>query len=260
MVDMTLGIMYNCLIRVQHTVCVVQNFLASVQLTVWVVPERTFPMDCFKIASLMSCVACIVTNANGIQCEKQSMDKTGYLCSNAVVAEQKNPVTFEDITVVLDEMYEETNKVKYTEYEIPDYDTFFKSYMSYRAITNTSSPQYKLQQQCWTDENGLRRQTDDYVVAVGSYYSKHIGDRFRITLSDDTQFTVIVGDIKADRHTDSKHQYRAVYNENGKFISANVLEFVVDIGRLPSSVRRSGTVSSIEELKGNIKSIEKIEE
>lgn len=146
-----------------------------------------------------------------------------------------------------------------TEYELPDEDTYFKAYMSYRTITNKASDQYKLQQRCWTDEDGLRRQTDDFVVAMGSYYGS-VGDRFKVTLSSGNEFTVIIGDIKADKHTDSKNMYSPVYNEHGKFVSANILEFIVDTSVLPKKVKLLGTVSAIDFFKGNIVSLEKIED
>jgi len=140
------------------------------------------------------------------------------------------------------------------EFEIPSGDTAFKSYMSYRAITNTRSAQYVLQQKCWTDDEGLRRLNDDYVIALGTYYAEYIGERFRITLDTGESFTAVIGDFKADRHTDSKHQY---YDSgNGK---KNVVEFVVDTRELNRKARRMGDISYISGFEGNIKSIEKEE-
>jgi hypothetical protein len=140
------------------------------------------------------------------------------------------------------------------EFEIPSGDTAFKSYMSYRAITNTRSAQYQLQQQCWTDDEGLRRYQDDYVIAIGTYYADHIGERFKITLDTGESFTAVVGDFKANRHTDSKNQY---YDTgNGK---KNVVEFVVDTRELNRKARRMGDISYISGFEGNIKSIEKEE-
>ena len=40
---------------------------------------------------------------------------------------------------------------------IPDVNTDFKTYMDYRAITNTDSVQYALQQEAYTDSQGIRR-------------------------------------------------------------------------------------------------------
>ena len=149
---------------------------------------------------------------------------------------------------------EKVEKVESYEYEVPSGDTAFKSYMSYRAITNTRSAQYRLQQKCWTDDEGLRRLDDDYVIALGTYYAEYIGERFKITLDTGESFTAVVGDFKADKHTDSRHQYYDC--GNGK---KNVVEFVVDTRELNRKARRMGDISYISGFKGNIKSIEKEE-
>lgn len=137
--------------------------------------------------------------------------------------------------------------------EVPKGDTAFKSYMSYRAITNTDSSQYKLQKRCWTDGNGLRRYKTYYVVALGSYYADHIGERFRITTTEGNEFECIVGDFKADRHTDSLHQYTPM--EGRKC----VVEFVVDTYILDKTAKKMGDISYIEGFGGDIESIENME-
>lgn len=152
-----------------------------------------------------------------------------------------------------------TKRGNLIEMTIPDYDTSFKSYMSYKCITDKSSNQYKLQQKAYTDDMGLRKVDDYYLVAMGTYYSDTIGDKFRITLEGDKTFNVMIGDIKADIHTDKNNMYSAVYNSNGKFISANVLEFIVDTNKIDKSVRRLGSVNAYDDFKGNIIKIERIE-
>lgn len=137
------------------------------------------------------------------------------------------------------------------EYAVPYGDTSFKSYMDYRAITNHDSAQWALQKHCSTDGDGLRRYGDDYVVALGSYYTDHIGDRFKITLSSGEEFTAVVGDFKADRHTDPSNRYTAV-GEDGK----NVVEFIVDTHGLSTKVKRMGDISYIDGFSGNVTSIE----
>ena len=74
----------------------------------------------------------------------------------------------------------------------------FKTYMSYKAITDTSSDQWKLQQQAYTDSDGFRKVGNDFCVAIGQHYSKTVGDRkFYIKLDSGIEFTAIVsGDIK----------------------------------------------------------------
>ena len=82
--------------------------------------------------------------------------------------------------------------------------------MDYRTITDTSSEQYAIQQNAWTDSRGLRRSCDDYLVAMGTgWLTEGCGDRFQVTLESGSVFTVRVGDIEADQHTDSTHRYRS---------------------------------------------------
>ena len=149
------------------------------------------------------------------------------------------------------------SKSNKAEYDIPDYDTAFKTYMDYRKITDKTSAQYMLQMEAYTDDMGLRKYEDHYIVAMGTYYSDNIGDTFKITLDNDTSFNVIIGDIKADCHTDSQNMYSPVYDDNGNLISANVIEFIVDTNKLDRSVKKLGTVSAYDDFKGNIIEIER---
>ena len=138
------------------------------------------------------------------------------------------------------------------EYDIPNVDTDFKSYMDYTCITNKNSSQWKLQKKAHTDENGLRKVDDYYCVALGTYYSDTIGDIFKVTLENGNTFEVIVGDIKADKHTDSKNMYHSMGEGRG-----DMVEFIVETSKLPKKVRRAGTISALEEFSGSITKIEK---
>ena len=144
------------------------------------------------------------------------------------------------------------------EMKIPNCDTSFKAYMDYRCITNKASDQYKLQLSAWTDNMGLRRVDDYYLVAMGTYYSDNIGDKFRITLEGDKAFDVMIGDVKADIHTDKNNMYSTVYNSDGSFKSANVIEFIVDKKTISKKVKLWGDVSAYDEFAGNIVKIERI--
>lgn len=122
-------------------------------------------------------------------------------------------------------------------------DTSFKSYMDYKYITNTDSVQYELQQDAWTDENGLRRYGDEYMVAVGSYYGD-VGDHIEITLDTGEVLECIIGDSKGDRY----------YHLCGK--GANVVEFIVDTHKLDKTVTKMGDCSWIDGLEGQVLTIE----
>ena len=147
-----------------------------------------------------------------------------------------------------------TPVVKWSEYDVPDGRTSFKSYMSWRAITNTESKQYQLQQDCWTDKNGLRRCDEYYVIALGSYYTHNIGDVFKVTLDTGETFKAIVGDFKADCHTDEKNMYTPT-----EYCGKCVLEFVVDTKVLNPEAKKMGDISYISGFEGNVEKMEKLE-
>lgn len=124
----------------------------------------------------------------------------------------------------------------------------FKSYTDYKCLLR-SSAQWKLQQQAYTDENGLRKIGDAYLVAMGSYYGTTLGTQYIVTLSNGNTFKIILCDFKKDIHTDSKHQVTVS--------DGSVMEFYVDSDKLPSSVKRLGTISAITFFNGSIVSITK---
>ena len=137
--------------------------------------------------------------------------------------------------------------------ETPVYSTSWgsmKSYMSYKAITNTRSKQYQLQQQAVTDPaTGIRMIGDDYCVAIGSGWGCAVGDRIIVTLQNGKTFNAIVADAKADAHTNSDNK---TTTHDG-----SVVEFVVDIPALPKAVRRSGNVGTLDQFSGGVVSITK---
>jgi len=122
----------------------------------------------------------------------------------------------------------------------------YKCYMDYRAITDTGSPQWELQQRAYTDENGLRRVDDRYCVALGSAFGSQIGSKYIIELESGETFRAILADQKADRDTNAEH----TADMNGA-----VVEFVVDTPMLPQKVRSMGDISYIKGMKGKVRKI-----
>lgn len=142
------------------------------------------------------------------------------------------------------------SRQSYIDYALPTQTKgSFKTFMDYRTITDETSKQYALQRLATTDENGLRRFNNRYIVAMGTYYSHSVGKEFVLTLDNSHEIAVIVGDIKQDEHTDVNNQYTT--------LSGNVVEFIVDEDKLPSKVLRMGDVSSLG-LSGNITRIEEV--
>lgn len=143
----------------------------------------------------------------------------------------------------------------YTYMDIPEGDTSFFTYMDGSKVTNRASAQFKFLSDCYVDENGLYRHNGDYVVAMGSYYSTQIGQRFRVTLENGNVFTVALGDCKADIHTDALHQYRPA-----GYGCKNVIEFIVNTPSLSDYTRKTGNIGSYEFFGSKIQSIERIDE
>lgn len=131
----------------------------------------------------------------------------------------------------------------------------FHSYMDYRKITHTNSKQYELQQECWTDELGLRRHGSDYVIALGTYFSDTVGDRFKVYLDNGNSFYATVGDIKADSTTDEMNAYVPIDNATG-----NMVEFIIDDKAANTNMLMTGTVSYYDFFDGAVVGIERIDD
>ena len=144
--------------------------------------------------------------------------------------------------------YLSKKKTKYTYVDMPTpINNSFKSYMDYRCITNTSSIQYKFQQQCYSGRYGVRMKDDRYCIAVGSHYTTKIGTKIDLVMYNGSIVKCILADCKADAHTDATNRQ----NPNG-----SIVEFVVDTYNLDSKAKLHGDLSYADKrLKGQIKYI-----
>lgn len=125
-----------------------------------------------------------------------------------------------------------------------------KTYMDYRCISrNSAQGNIVYSDEAWTDDNGLRRYGDYYCVAMGTYYGT-VGDILEITTDKGNVYKVILGDIKANEHTDSENKY-SVHN-------GCMLEFIVEEDKLSSNVRTMGSVDGIEEISGKIVEVRRV--
>ena len=139
--------------------------------------------------------------------------------------------------------------------ELPSISTSRKLFTDYRCYNLWYTPHYRLQQMAWTDEYGLRRFNDDYIVGLGQFYSTDIGDRFLVTLDTGVTFSIILGDNKAATDCDERNQYTPCTDFNGS-ANANVLEFIVDHNSLPKEVHMCGGVECLDKFKGDIVKLE----
>lgn len=152
-----------------------------------------------------------------------------------------------------EEEYEEYYESEIDSVFCEGFDSSFKAYMDYRCITDTSSVQYEMQQQAYTDNRGFRKIGDDYCIALGTGFTNGCGERFMIYLDSGYSFSAIVADVKSDMHTDSTNCY-VPRGEN----SGNVVEFIIDSDAAESCMLSSGDAGYYDDLSGNIISVESL--
>ncbi len=131
----------------------------------------------------------------------------------------------------------------------PSYDDF-KSYLPYDAITNQLSKQWQLQQQATTNEDGIRCIDGIPLVAVGTGWGLSVGDIALVTCDNGNSFKVMIGDIKADIHTDAANKTTIA--------SGCRCEFIVDLNKLVPQVKSMGNVAILAKYSGYVVNIEKI--
>lgn len=213
----------------------------------------------FNVAELVSTFRvynAIVENGkmDGCDCERQYEDDTVVLQSFDEVENVAPKQTSKDASNLQEQnIHNGENSIR-EEVSLPSIPTNIKSFTDYRVYNIEGTPHYRLQNQCYTDQLGLRRFGEDYCVAVGSYYSTDIGDRFEVILDTGFTFTAIVSDTKADYDTDEKHMYTPCVNYNGED-SGNLLEFIVDIELISKEMYAYGSVDYHSQFKGNIVSM-----
>ena len=193
------------------------------------------------------------TGSAGIVPEiNQKEEKVDFVDESIEVVDKK--IVIEECNMPNLETEDKTGAVEYTSMEVPDIDSSFKTWMSYKTVTSVSSNQYKyINMYGWADDNGFMRSSADicygieqdyYLIALGSYYGTEIGTKYRITLDTGNVFYGVLADCKDDRHTDITNRY--------------VVEFLVDISALNKTVKVMGSANYLEPLKGNVIKIEKM--
>lgn len=118
--------------------------------------------------------------------------------------------------------------IEFTEYPLPDNPDYrgFKSYEPYDLIT-AQSVQLCLQYQAVTDSNGFRLLDGRYLVAVGTFCNAPCGTYIDLILENGVLIPCIVGDIKADVHTDETNTFTVA--------SMCASEFIVDDAISPAA-------------------------
>lgn len=141
----------------------------------------------------------------------------------------------------------EVSEPQYTTYNVPTNNSF-KSYMDCSYITNTSSKQYAFKSEYLCSACGIMLVDGRYVIALGSYYTTNIGNRVDLVMENGAIVECIIGDVKANKDTDSTNRQHSIDN--------SVVEFIVSTDFLSNKVRTMGDCSYADErLIGEIKEI-----
>lgn len=134
--------------------------------------------------------------------------------------------------------YLKRKKCRYRVYSSPSTNSF-KSYEDADCITDsTGLAQGRLKQRYHLDtRSGVWMVGDRYCVAIGSYYTRKIGVRVDLVLSNQGKTHIlkcITADCKADRDTVNQHRVHS---------DGSLAEFVVKTSMLPRQARLMGDVS-----------------
>ena len=127
--------------------------------------------------------------------------------------------------------------ITFTTFNVPEqYNSKdFKSFERWQSITAKNTPHYKLQNEyAYTGDDGIRMVDGRYCIALGSYFTTAIGQYVDIVLANGTVIPCILGDQKADIHTDDLH----IAHPDG-----SIVEFIVDMDVIASLARKMGNMS-----------------
>lgn len=122
------------------------------------------------------------------------------------------------------------------------------TWMSYRAITNRSSYQWRLQQTAYTGAYGIRHYNNRPLVAVGTGWGGWVGDEIRVEFTSGEVLYAIIGDIKSDAHT-------CPQNITTRHNGCN-LEFIIDGNRICETARRHGCFARTLRIDGSVQRIQ----
>ena len=144
------------------------------------------------------------------------------------------------LVYIVNEPKEKEDDILLKEYDVikayPHKD--FKSYMSWTALS-PSSPQGKFSAKAEVDpETAIMMYEDRYLVALGSAYADEVGQKIDIVMESGQIIPAIVGDFKADEHTD---EYGSTQRWDG-----SVVEFIVSSNEEAAEVtKKTGSYNLI---------------
>lgn len=114
--------------------------------------------------------------------------------------------------VVLRETPVKTKKIeRFNLIEVPENSKYHgqKTFEYASAITNKKSKQYALLQDSESNDLGFKTLNDRYLIAIGTYFDASVGTYVDLVLENGEEIECIIGDIKADKDTDSLNVFSA---------------------------------------------------
>ena len=131
-----------------------------------------------------------------------------------------------------------------------------KTYMSYKAITNTASKQYEIISSLNIDETtGFLYDEDGFIAAALGASFGELGSRYYFTLSSGVVIPVIKADAKSINHVPN-----GCATDGG-----SVIEFIIDediskeyFGQGPSGLASFGNFNNDSRFEGSIVKVEKV--
>ena len=166
-----------------------------------------------------------------------------YLFDDFVLVESKEEDGYYTVSHDGHTAYVKANDVTNTPHEsitkVVSRENNLKSYMGYTYFGNITK-QYQLQQLAENDPKGLRTVNGRYCVALGTAYTDQIGQYFDLVLENGVIIHCVLGDVKADQHTDATNTYTT---SNGC-----MSEFIVNESLLDQNIKTTGNVSNAYEL------------
>lgn len=130
--------------------------------------------------------------------------------------------------------------VESTVYEIPKYPGM-KKWLDYRCFRGNTK-QARLQQYAITDASGLRQVDGCYCIAVGSRFNTEIGQRLDLVLENGTVIPCVMGDQKANVHTDATN----TFSNTTKNLCCS--EFIVSTRNLKHEASQKGDASFVMDI------------
>ena len=149
--------------------------------------------------------------------------------------------------------------VTYEAMGVPNINSSFKTWMDYKLCAKGSAQRNFSDTWGWMDSEGFMRcsgekelgiNDDYYLVALGSYYGRTIGTKYKITTDTGNIFYVVLAEYKDNSETNSTNQYATANN--------NIIEFLIHPTYLNYQVKFIGSANVLAPLNGSIIKIEKM--